>query len=118
MQDPPPYAALLHQAVQSHRAGRLSDAERLYRQILAENPHQPDVHHNLGAVLARHGRLTEALPHLKAGAEGRPEESKYWSACIQVMQALGAREELAELYRKLTSCSPGWPRPITISPMR
>ena len=107
MQDPPPYAAMLRQAVQLHRAGRLSDAERLYRQILAENPRQPDVHHNLGAVLARHGRLTEALPHLKAGAEGRPEESKYWSACIQVMQALGAREELAELYRKLTVLQPG-----------
>ena len=107
MQDPPPYAAMLRQAVQAHRMGRLAEAELLYRQILADNPRQPDVHHNLGAVLARHGRLTEALPHLKAGAEGRPEESKYWSACIQVMQALGAREELAELYRKLTVLQPG-----------
>jgi len=107
MQDPPPYAAMLRQAVQAHRAGRLAEAERLYRQILAEHPRQPDVHHNLGAVLARHGRLTEALPHLKAGAEGRPDESKYWSACIQVMQALGAREELVELYRKLTILQPG-----------
>jgi tetratricopeptide (TPR) repeat protein len=106
MQDPP-YAAMLRQAVQSHRAGRLQEAERLYRQVLAENPQQPDAHHNLGAVLARHGRLTEALPHLKAGVEGRPEESKYWSACIQVMQALGAREDLAELYRKLTTLQPG-----------
>ncbi len=104
MQD---YAALLRQAVQDHRAGRLAEAERLYRLLLAENPGQPDVHHNLGAVLARHGRLAEALPHLKVGAEGRPEESKYWSACIQVMQALGAREELAELYRKLTILQPG-----------
>jgi tetratricopeptide (TPR) repeat protein len=107
MQDPPPYAAMLRQAVQSHRAGHLQEAERLYRQVLAENPYHPDAHHNLGAVLARHGRLTEALPHLKAAVEGRPEESKYWSACIQVMQALGAHEELAELYRKLTMLQPG-----------
>src|SRR6185503_4014383 len=107
MQDPPPYAALLRQAVQSHRAGRLEDAERLYRQVLEESPHHPDAHHNLGAVLARHGRLTEALGHLKAGVEGRPEDGKYWSACIQVMQALGAREDLAELYRKLTLLQPG-----------
>jgi tetratricopeptide (TPR) repeat protein len=107
MQDPPPYAAMLRQAVELHRAGRLQDAERLYRLILAENPRQPDVHHNLGAVLARHGRLTEALPHLKMAVEGRPGENKYWSACIQVMQALGAREDLAELYRKLTTLQPG-----------
>jgi tetratricopeptide (TPR) repeat protein len=107
MQDPPPYAAMLRQAVQLHRAGRLQEAERLYRLILADDPHHPDVHHNLGAVLARHGRLTEALPHLKMAVEGRPGENKYWSACIQVMQALGAREDLVELYGKLTTLQPG-----------
>ena len=107
MQDQPPHVAILQEAVQLHRAGRLQDAERLYRLVLAADPHQPDVHHNLGAVLARHGRLAEALPHLKTAVEGRPGQSKYWSACIQVMQALGAREDLVELYRKLTTLQPG-----------
>ena len=107
MQDPPPTATILQEAVQLHRAGRLQEAERLYRLILAADPQKPDVHHNLGAVLARHGRLAEALPHLKTAVEGRPSQSKYWSACIQVMQALGAREEMVELYRKLIALQPG-----------
>src|SRR5215469_8666961 len=94
MRDQPPYAAILQEAVQLHRAGRLQDAERLYRLILETEPRHPDVHHNLGAVMARHGRLAEALPHLRMAVEGRPGQSKYWSACIQVMQALGAREDL------------------------
>jgi Flp pilus assembly protein TadD len=67
MQNPPAFAAILKQAVQQHRAGRLDDAERLYRDVLAVQPHQRDVHHNLGAVLARRGRLKEALPHHKMG---------------------------------------------------
>src|SRR4051812_39707654 len=106
MPDPPSYATILQEAVQLHRAGRLQDAERLYRLILATDPHQPDVHHNLGAVLARYGRLTEALPHLRRAIEGRPGLSKYWSACIQVMQALGAREDLVTLYRELIMLQP------------
>jgi tetratricopeptide (TPR) repeat protein len=106
MQDPPSYAAILREAVQLHRAGRLQDAERLYRLILAVEPRQPDVSHNLGAVLAREGRLTEALPHLRMAVEGRPDQSKYWSACIQVMQALGAREDLVKLYRELVTLQP------------
>jgi len=104
--NPPPYAAILKEAVAQHRAGRLDEAERLYRLVLEAEPRQPDVHHNLGAVLARRGRLAEALPHLKTAVEGRPGEGKYWSACFETMQALGAREEAAALYTKLVALQP------------
>jgi tetratricopeptide (TPR) repeat protein len=106
MQNAPAFAAILKQAVQQHRAGRLDDAERLYRDVLAVQPHQPDVQHNLGAVLARRGRLKEALPHLKAAVEGRPGQAKYWSACLDVLRALGARDDLAAMYRKLVALQP------------
>jgi tetratricopeptide (TPR) repeat protein len=106
MQNAPAFAAILKEAVQHHRAGRLDAAERLYRDVLAVQPHQADVHHNLGAVLARAGRLREALPHLKAAIEGRPGQAKYWSACLDVLQALGARDELAAMYRRLVALQP------------
>jgi tetratricopeptide (TPR) repeat protein len=93
-------------AVAHHRAGRLDEAERLYRLILQTEPRQPDVNHNLGAVLAQRGRLAEALPHLKLAVEGRPGAGKYWSACLETMQALGAREEMAALYQKLVALQP------------
>ncbi len=104
--NPPPYAALLKEAVARHRAGRLDEAERLYRLVLTAEPRQPDVHHNLGAVLAQRGRLAEALPHLKMAVEGRPDQGKYWSACFETMQALGAREDAAALYGKLIALQP------------
>src|ERR1700742_359328 len=107
MQHDPPYAALLRDAVQHHRDGRFDEAERLYRLVLTADPHQPDIQHNLGAVLAQRGRLGGAVPHLKIAIEGRPGNSKYWSACLQVMQALGARAEMVELYRKLLAQQPG-----------
>jgi Tfp pilus assembly protein PilF len=107
MQNSPSYAAILREAVQHHRDGRLDEAERLYRLVLRAEPRQPDVQHNLGAVLARHGRLAEALPHLKAAVEGRPAQGKYWSACLDVMRALGEREQMAALYRELVAQQPG-----------
>ncbi|CAK0778414.1 hypothetical protein WCLP8_680005 [uncultured Gammaproteobacteria bacterium] len=41
---------LLNQAFTDHRAGRLAEAERLYRRILAEYPDQPETLHHLGLI--------------------------------------------------------------------
>jgi tetratricopeptide (TPR) repeat protein len=40
----------LEAAVAHHRAGRLAEAEKLYREVLARDPHQLRATHNLGAV--------------------------------------------------------------------
>ena len=56
-------------AVQHHQAGRLSQAEQLYRQILAQMPNHPDALHLLGVVAHQAGlelhfrtALPEGLP--------------------------------------------------------
>lgn len=43
-------------AVQHHQAGRLAQAEQLYRQILAVQPDHADAHHDLGLLALRAGR--------------------------------------------------------------
>lgn len=52
--------ALLPQAVELHLAGRLADAERLYRQIIVGNPHDFDAIHLLGVIALQEGRLEPA----------------------------------------------------------
>ncbi|QIK37706.1 tetratricopeptide repeat protein [Caldichromatium japonicum] len=37
----------LQQAILHHQAGRFSEAEKLYRAILAQDPRHPDANHNL-----------------------------------------------------------------------
>jgi protein O-GlcNAc transferase len=43
--------ATLREALRRHQAGRLAEAEDLYRRVLAARPDWADVHVNLGAVL-------------------------------------------------------------------
>lgn len=48
-------------AVEHHRAGRLREAESLYRQILQTDPNHADSLHMLGLVALQTGRYTEAI---------------------------------------------------------
>ncbi|HBY60677.1 MAG TPA: hypothetical protein DEH78_12700, partial [Solibacterales bacterium] len=60
---PPPS---LQEALQAHQAGQLDLAVEKYRAYLKVNPSSVEAHSNLGAVLARQGRLEEAIPEYRA----------------------------------------------------
>lgn len=51
---------LVTQAVPLHQAGRLAEAEALYRQALRAAPRQPDALHLLGMLACQTGRFAEA----------------------------------------------------------
>ena len=48
--------ATLQQALQHHQAGRLSEAERLYRSILKVRPDDPEINNALGIALKGQGK--------------------------------------------------------------
>jgi Flp pilus assembly protein TadD len=50
----------LEQALRHHRAGRLQEAEALYRQILATAPNHADALHMLGVLSAQTGKQEAA----------------------------------------------------------
>ncbi len=92
--------ALLRQAVELHRAGRLAQAEAAYRSVLALQPGQTDASHNLGVVLRQLARHPEALPHLKSALEQAPGQGQFWlsyvDALIHVGQVDAARQVLQQ----------------------
>jgi tetratricopeptide (TPR) repeat protein len=47
-----------------HRAGRLSEAETIYRQILEADPRQFEARTLLGLIMSQRGRHHEAIEHL------------------------------------------------------
>jgi protein O-GlcNAc transferase len=66
-------------AVQQHQAGRLRDAETLYRQVLAQQPNNSAAKNNLGialsaiaATLAPQGKLDEAVTAYRESISLRP----------------------------------------------
>lgn len=55
----------LRQAVSFHQAGRLADAEKLYRAIIQVRPGHPEANYNLGALAVQVGRPeTRGRPRL------------------------------------------------------
>jgi protein O-GlcNAc transferase len=53
-------SAALKSAVRHHQAGRLVDAERIYREVLVVEPTHPDALHLLGMIALKRGMLDDA----------------------------------------------------------
>jgi len=81
--------AALQQAVEHHRAGRLQQAEQLYRAILQQQPKQPDANHNLGLIAVQVGRHDVALPHFQAALAALPAHEQYLLSCAGSLLACG-----------------------------
>jgi hypothetical protein len=67
--------ALLEQAATHYRAGRLKDAEALYRQVLALQPDRAEIHAGLGTLLFLQRRVEEALVSLRCAARLQPDNA-------------------------------------------
>ncbi len=80
---------VLHQAIDHHKAGRLQEAERLYRAILQEQPQHPDANHNLGVLAAGVNKPTDALSFLKTALQANPGQQQYWLSYIDVLIRAG-----------------------------
>lgn len=97
---PPNIDQALQQAIAHHRAGRLQDAERLYRAILQVRPNHPDANHNLGVLAVQANQPAAGLAHFKSALEDNPSQGQYWisyiDALIQTGQTDAARQVLEQ----------------------
>ncbi len=94
----------LLQAVTLHRAGRLKDAERIYREILKSDLQHSDANHNLGALAVQTGKPALGLPFFKAALAANPNHGQYWLSYIDALNKAGqhdlAQQVLAEARQK------------------
>ena len=93
--DLPPLSAAeaLREAVAHHHAGRLPEAERLYRAILRVQPGHPDAHHHLGILMGQTGRPADALPHLASALASSPACEPYALSYAGALLHAGRAEE-------------------------
>jgi len=54
---------VFQQAVASHHAGQLQEAEHRYRAVLQSEPNHPEANHNLGVVAMQGKQPATALPY-------------------------------------------------------
>lgn len=90
----------LQQAMAHHQAGRLHDAERLYRAILQVQPNHPDANHNLGVLAVQVQQPAAGLPHLKAALEANPIQGQYWLSYIVALVETGQIETARQVFAR------------------
>jgi predicted Zn-dependent protease len=103
---------LLREAVAHHRAGRLAEAEEIYRQARAAAPKQFEVLHLSGLAAYQQGRLEDAVEWL-THAHRLDRSSAVCAMRLALAQlASGRVAEAEELLRKTVARKPdfheGW----------
>jgi tetratricopeptide (TPR) repeat protein len=83
-----------------HRAGRLPQAEAIYRQILASEPDHLDSIFLLGIASLQAGHPDRALDLFIRAVKLQPRNSVYHSSMAAALHALGRRDEAIASYRE------------------
>jgi len=99
---------LLAEALNHHQAGRLPDAERLYRQILALDPRHPDGLHLLGVLAHQTGHHEAAVATIQQAIASNGKEPSFYSHLGLALQALGRMDEAAARYRQALALNPSF----------
>jgi tetratricopeptide (TPR) repeat protein len=103
---PAQLASLLQEAVSFHRAGRLQEAEQLYRQILSSHPRHAETLHMLGLLTYQASKLDMAADLLSKAVAEDSSNARYFFNLGVVRQKQGHAESAAEAYRKALGLDP------------
>src|SRR5215471_9832971 len=95
-------------ALQNHRAGRLAEAERGYREILRREPQHADSLHLLGVIALQNGDPTSALSLVQRAVALRPDAAVCRNNLGQVLDRLGRNDDAARCYEAAIELDPGY----------
>ena len=98
----------LERALACHRAGRLGEAEALYRGILAADPDDFDALHLLGLVTAAAGRLAAAIELVEQALRQDPKSPQAHYNLGSLRQKAGDRAGAEACYRRAVALMPGY----------
>ncbi len=100
---------MLGDALRHHQAGRLAEAEQVYRQILAIDPDHADSLHLLGMIADRGGRPAAAIEMIRRSIAIDPAQASYHSNLGTILQAQGKLDEAVACYGRAVALRPEWP---------
>jgi Flp pilus assembly protein TadD len=100
---------LLGAAVQHHQAGRLEEAEQLYRRLLRTAPRDPDALHLLGAISCQRGHPDAAAKLIRQAIAINPSEASYHSNLGVALKELGLPEDAVDCFRRAIALNPDQP---------
>ncbi len=102
----------LVEAFTSHQAGRLADAERIYKQILAAHPDNLASLYLLSVVSYQRGDYAQALDQVDRSLAINPDDGLAWNQRGLALQRLKRVEEALASYDRALAVSRDHPEPL------
>jgi len=96
----------IQDAIRHHEAGRLQEAQRLYRTILEREPRHPDALHLLGVLFGQIGRYEDAVAHIEAALAVDPNSAMFQSSLAQVLTRAGRLADAAAILEQVVAREP------------
>ena len=93
-------------ALSHHLAGRLAEAEALYRQVLAQEPDHAGALHLLGVLSARLRKFDAAVDLIRRAIRLRPDSAEEHYNLANALRHLGRLDEAIAAYRQAIRIRP------------
>jgi Flp pilus assembly protein TadD len=100
--------AVLREALKQHQAGRLAEAEQLYRQVLAARPNLADVHVNLASVQMFRGDLAGAACSCERGLALRRDHARGHCYLGDIRAFQNRLDDAVACYKNALACRPDY----------
>ncbi|NIE69190.1 tetratricopeptide repeat protein [Burkholderia sp. Ax-1719] len=98
----------LSAALAAHGAGRLDEAQAVYRALIEQDPAHVDALHYLGVALHQQGNHHGALELMDRALQHAPGDAICWSNRALAARALGQTHEAAHNLREALRLNPGF----------
>ncbi len=101
-----PFVVMFNEALALHQAGRLPEAETLYRKAMTLNPNIPLLYNNFGVCLYAQDKYDEAIESQKKAIALDPKMGMAHNNMGVVLNKLGRHKEALEAFSKAIELDP------------
>jgi predicted O-linked N-acetylglucosamine transferase (SPINDLY family) len=103
-----PVARAIQTGIERHQAGRLAEAEHIYRRILKFEPGNVEALHLLGIVMSQLGRLDAGVELIGKALAAQPTNPIFLNNLANALKDCGRRADAEACYRKAISLKPDY----------
>ena len=100
--------AELRRALEIHQAGRLKDAEAIYREVLGFQPNHPDALHLLGVIACQQGQPESAAALIRQAIHANPNVPEYYNNLGEALMAVRSLDDAIAAYRLARALNPDY----------
>ena len=101
-----PSPNLVEEGLRLHQAGNIQEAAKIYRQVLSDDPRQPDALHLLGVVAQTVGQLDEAVELISESLRINPNNVSAMNNLAGVLKDQARYEDAAGFYEAALEAEP------------